>query len=640
MQRCWALDIRRALRLDSGTRVHGSGWQEHVAVPRHQEAHQVDAVLTLYVTEPAAEARLITPRRGLALVVGAAVIFFASWWNAYVPPTSGGEAVLMARWAKDYLPYRDYFYQAPPGVPMLVAALSSIFGPHLLVTLAFGVLLRIGGACAAYGLLLRVARPSYAAVGSVVALLVSSTDISDTPFYYNHVGAALILAGTYFGAAAATGTRASHHLAAIAAGVLVTFAVAVKQTMIFGASAAFVALVVLAFPRPRTGWLVWLLGLTLGAAITLGGLWVWLVSHDVWDTMLTAMQQAPEGKGGIAASLLRPISLLSVARDALYASVAAWIVIGIFAILWMAHWRHRAVKHGVRLFLGVVVAVCLTAVVGVPGGRAATLFLTAVGWWGSLGMAVLHVGAVRAGRENVLGRTLVALGILSFGIGYSFAVSWPLFENIAFPGLAVVVAATLERPPSAHLRRWVVAIGLLAFAAMGLSVYRKASFPHSWGYWLEPPLYTARGHFAHPAFRGIRLSETSSELYAEVARVASQYSQPDEPIYVFPNLPILYAIAERRPATFGLAHWIDVCPDFLGKEDAVRLRANPPKLLIVRKDPPGNLAIEERFYRGGRPSSVRDVLAALEDIRPLYDHVATFNREISNPIVFYVRREP
>jgi hypothetical protein len=579
----------------------------------------------------------LTVRVGLFLVILGALVFFGSWWNRYVPPTSGGEAVLMAPWASDYLPYRDYFMQAPPGVSILVQAIKAIAGPHLIATLTFGALLRIAGACALYGLLLGLARPSYAAVATLTALFVSSTDISDTPFYYNHIGAALVLVGTYLGLAGAKGTRLRHHFAVVAGGVLLTYAIAVKQTMIFGAAAAFVALVVLIAPRPRAGWVAWLLGLLTGAAVTVGGIWAWLAAHDLVSSFFFVMQRAPEGKGGIGRSLFRPLSLLFDVREAFNASVAAWIVIALVATVWTLHRRGIHFRRDV-VFLLVLLVTLWSIRSSYWSGRFATLFLTAVGWWGSLALAALHLRSLRKGSLDPVGRAHVAFGVLSFGIGYCFAVSWPLFENIAFPGLAVVVAAMLERPPSAFRRRWVRVLLVLAFASMGLAGYRKFTSPHSWGLWFEPPLYESRGRFEHPAFAGMRISEVSSVLYALVSQIAHERTRPDDRIFVFPNMPILYAIADRRPATYSLAHWVDICPDFLGKEDAARLRANPPKLMIIRDDSMGFVENEERLYRGGQRSSVRDIVKAFNDLAPLYDRVGVFRSTSAAPIFFLVRR--
>lgn len=573
------------------------------------------------------------------LVVLVSCAFFASWWNRYVPPTSGGELVLMARWAHDYLPYRDYFYQAPPGVPMLLQAIQGMAGPYLLAALAFGALLRIASACALYGLLLRMSRPSFAAIATITALFVSSTDVSDTTFYYNHLGAALILIGAYVGAVGATGRQWTHRLAGVCGGGLITYAVAIKQTMILGAAAAVVALIVLALPRPRSGWTGWLLSLSAGGAISVAAVWAWLARNGLLDAWQHAMTRAPGGKGGIGRSLMRPLTLVDAIQDVFLASIGAWIVIGIVAAIWRRHEKGKPVSGEILAVSVGLVAVSIWTFAGLSHGRALTLFLTALGWWGSLALALLHLPSLRRVPRDPVARTIIGLGVLSFGIGYAFTVSWPLFENAAFPGLALVVAATLERPPSTAPKRWVVTILILAHLSMGLSLYRKFTYPHLWGAWIEPPLYSADGAFKHPSLVGLRISEPSSDLYTLVARMAREHSTPDDRIYVFPNLPILYAIADRPPATFALAHWVDICPDYVGREDAARLRASPPKIMILRDDPVGLVDVEEWLYRGGQASSVRDILSALDAIKPSYDRVSVFKNPASWPITVFVRRE-
>jgi hypothetical protein len=307
-------------------------------------------------------------------------------------------------------------------------------------------------------------------------------------------------------------------------------------------------------------------------------------------------------------------------------------------VVWIAH-RGRIRVRGDLLVLLVLLLGLWSVLVAFWSGRVTTLFLTALGWWGSLALAALHIHSPRKGNGDPAGRAVVALGILSFGIGYCFAVSWPLFENIAFPGLGVVVARMLERPPSDVRRRWVGPVVILAVASMGFSEYRKFSSPHTWGLWSEPPIYANSSRFEHPALTGMRISAVSSDLYTLVERVAKERTAPDDRIFVYPNMPILYAIADRRPATYSLAHWVDICPDFLGREDAARLTANPPKLMIIREDSMAFVANEERLYRGGRPSSVREVVRAFTDLAPGYDRVAVFRSAAASPIVFLVRRD-
>src|SRR4051794_33306421 len=67
-------------------------------------------------------------------------------------------------------------------------------------------------------------------------------------------------------------------------------------------------------------------------------------------------------------------------------------------------------------------------------GKFVTMFSPRRGCWGSLAISLLALAEARTRVADAVVRGRIALGILSFSIGYSFAVSWPLFENLAFPG--------------------------------------------------------------------------------------------------------------------------------------------------------------------------------------------------------------
>src|SRR6266404_3945308 len=55
------------------------------------------------------------------------------WWNRYLAPNSGGDLLMMVGNSLDFLPYRDYHFQSPPGVPIFLGWLGSIFGPKLII---------------------------------------------------------------------------------------------------------------------------------------------------------------------------------------------------------------------------------------------------------------------------------------------------------------------------------------------------------------------------------------------------------------------------------------------------------------------------------------------------------------------------
>lgn len=573
---------------------------------------------------------------GLLFVALVTTSFFGAWFNQYAPPASGGEALLM-KLGSGYLPYRDYFLQAPPGVPILLELVNAVAGPRLVATLVFGALLRVTASCALYGLLLAITRPSFAVLGTVCALMVSSTDMSDTPFYYNHVGASLVVIGTYLAFVGSRGSGLFRLVAAAGGGALLIFAVLVKQTMVFGAAGGFLAAVLLTVPRPAAGWTVWLSATVAGGLAVVAAAWFWLTTRGLLESFVYVMTQAPQAKGGIGRSMLRPLFQLPTLPVEGTITSLAWIVVAVIAVSLI---RFRSGERGRMDPIVPLMAFGFWGLLAASRyGRFLTLLLTAIGWWGSVVVALASVAPARSATLGATARARLALGVLSFSIGYCFAVSWPIFENMAFPGLALVIVAALEFAPVSTARQWVSAVVVLAVGAMALSVYRKVEAPHAWGPWQEPPLYSPSGNFKDPVLAGMRLSKPTSDLYALTRQVSQATTRPDDPIFVYPNLPILYAIADRRPATYALTHWVDTCPDFLGRQDADTLRRTPPRLMIVRHDDFALVEAQERLYRGGEPSTVRDVLGAIREISPRYRSVATFKSAAGEPIEFLVRND-
>ncbi len=75
------------------------------------------------------------------------------WWNRYLAPNSCAELLMMGTHSFDLLPYRDYQYQSPPGMPLFLGWLGAVFGPRLVVPWFIGVALNTVGAFVLYFLL-------------------------------------------------------------------------------------------------------------------------------------------------------------------------------------------------------------------------------------------------------------------------------------------------------------------------------------------------------------------------------------------------------------------------------------------------------------------------------------------------------
>ncbi|MBK8727238.1 MAG: hypothetical protein IPL96_14680 [Holophagaceae bacterium] len=380
---------------------------------------------------------------GLAAVLFVSLGYFLQWWNAFAPPTAGGEVLMMQPWGQEFLPYRDYFFQAPPGLPILAKLISAVTGPRLIGLLGFGVLLRTAGAVALYLLLCRVVRPAYAAVATLLAVIIASTDISDVAYYYNQLSMALVLLGTCAGLRSAGDGRAIGRIAGILCGGLMTFAVLIKQTMLFGAAAAGLAMLLIIFPRPKVGWWRWLGTMAGGAFLVLAGAVAWLIRNGIFHEFLEQMRRAPEGKGGVIHSMGRPITLLfdyGMARQGSL-SLLAVAIVALLGIWWRRHLHQAELKPVTLAWIAGPLALLVSVSLGLNASawslRDVTLLLTGIGWWGCLAIIGSHFsrGCLTDSEPRV--RCSVALAVLAFGIGYSFAVSWPLFEHMANPGLGL-----------------------------------------------------------------------------------------------------------------------------------------------------------------------------------------------------------
>jgi hypothetical protein len=571
-------------------------------------------------------------RLGAGAVALGCLAFLGAWWNASSSPTGGSELFFMEPSLQALLPYRDLAYQSPPGMVMLYRAVAALTGPRLVALLAVGVLVRTAGALAAYGLLLRAVRPAHAAAGVLVAVVVSSTDIADTPIYYNHVWVSLALCGAWALVRGLEARGAARLALAALGGLAVAASLSMKQPAVFGAMALGLGLVPLARVGSGEGRRPWgaVAAAVAGGLMGAGVVVAWLAQHGLVGDFLAAMQAAPGSKGGVGTSLLRPLTLLLQLPRERAAEGAGALVVAAAAAVW-------ARRGGVaRRWAGWPFFVVAPALLALAGGsltlRGVTLTATAVGFLGCLAVAVGAAWSWRAGARSARDAAVLLLALLGAGVAYASAVSWPLFESMAFPAVGVVLALALEWLAVQEREALRGALVAGALALTGLAGAQKEREPASWGFWRDPPLSSPGVVAPLPEYEGMRLSAPAAAFLGGVTELVAARTGADEPLYVFPNLPVLYALTGRRPATFGLAHWVDLCPDQVAARDARTLLERPPHLIVRRRDTLAQVAGEEALFRAGAHSGVRAVFEALEELRPRYRLVWTFTDAATAPI--------
>lgn len=181
-----------------------------------------------------------------------------------------------------------------------------------------------------------------------------------------------------------------------------------------------------------------------------------------------------------------------------------------------------------------------------------------------------------------------------------------------------------------------LAVALFCIAA----ATRKQMVPWAWGRWIEPPLVESVVPFKHPALNGFLVSQWSSRLVDGVVSDIQANTNRDDEIFVYPNMPLLYALADRLPATYALAHWVDVCPDNIAQRDLETLRSKKPKLVIARLDTEAQLRQEESNFRNGRTSGVRQLRDGLRQLlTEQYELVKTYHVYSSSPALTIWRKK-
>src|SRR4030095_2416559 len=116
---------------------------------------------------------------GAALVAVATLLYMSLWFNNWLGLTTDGWFFFYGdQLAHGRLPYRDFSLLVPPLTVFEAAALVRLFGEHLLVTHAVGVLQRVVFAVVTYLWLARISPRRVAMLAAITMIVVASADIA------------------------------------------------------------------------------------------------------------------------------------------------------------------------------------------------------------------------------------------------------------------------------------------------------------------------------------------------------------------------------------------------------------------------------------------------------------------------------
>ena len=107
-----------------------------------------------------------------------------------------------------------------------------------------------------------------------------------------------------------------------------------------------------------------------------------------------------------------------------------------------------------------------------------------------------------------------------------------------------------------------------------------------------------------PIFKGIRMNADYAEMYNDVYDAVTTYTEPEDEIFVFPHMPILYTATERPKATETAVQWFDVSTDAAVMADIETIREKRPKVIVICSVGDYVIQNHESSFRNGEISGL------------------------------------
>jgi hypothetical protein len=586
-----------------------------------------------------------------AVLIFLSLLFFVCFFNRFAGLSSGdGEYTSGVVFLRGIVPYRDYFTVGPPLNLLKSALLLKIFGTELIVSRSAAVVERLLIAVVLFRWLTKIFRPTYVLVASIATIILSACDRSDPLASYNHD---CILFAMLSGLAASmvlSQSRGKARFCAFSAlsGFFASVSLLTKQTVGLGEVLAILVVVaILLFKLDGTSRaLLWSGIFISGCALPLAGLVMYLrhlgAFHSFFQMLFVS---GPAAKAGHPGDFLFREILIAILNW-------RWLGFGMLALVLSASAVVRAIhsegdeEHpNAKKCLRYAMCILLAGFVVIASAE-----LWALSHHGSLQdsskalvyytfilLTVLLVGFVaeifRPGMSRRHAQCIIFC-VVSWVVAFMLSLSWPAFEAMLLPGLGFLVAAALQGA-RAHHRKYIYAV---LVAVVFLAVRAKLDLPFEFKAGGEGRVSLATSVSVQRQMGAIRMpAETRDFLDGTLALIRDR-TKSDDTIFTFPEMSLIYALADRRPPTWSWSHNIDVVNDRFAREEADRLRQNPPAVIVYCPTSEDNLSGNETVWRRGERSGQRDLIAAVESIARGYELRGSYPVGPGGPVAFvYVR---
>jgi hypothetical protein len=586
---------------------------------------------------------------GAAVAILCSLLFFSFYWNRFAGLRSGnGSFEGGIAFLQGLRPYRDYYTAAPPFNLFISASVLALFGKTLAVIRAYGVFERMLLAAVLYFWLARFFGASTAAFATILAIVISAGDPSDTLSSYNF---ATVLFGAASGFAASVFIDRGRGgwpaiFLAIVSGAFAAMAFATKQTIGLGVMLAVPCLVAacafkLSGIKKASLFLIFYI---VGWGLTVASILIWLghlgILHEFF---LDIFVKGPSAKASHPSEyLIRTARAIYHVRFAFLGGCLA-LLLSIPSLRRSIHLPQPGTQSK-SLLLWILALISAGSIsVGAFISYHSHSFLSSLpnypiffGFYGS-GLLALML-AVGSWRRAVSEREaqLFLLSGVSFSIALMLSLSWPALDGMLYPALGLVLAAAIDGMGS---RAWQYVIYGICAVLLVSETCGRLNLPQGFHEWVEPPAREATATSSIPELAGMRLPSTVVRFLDTTAGIVAQHSTPQDTIFCYPEFGIIYPLFHRHWPTETSSHNIDVVNDEFARAEAQRLLQKRPAVLIYYRIPEEDLHGDEVYWRSGRRSGQRDLINAMETLASQYHLVGTFQIPPNPmPVLVYVRQ--
>ncbi len=590
---------------------------------------------------------------GAVLVIAAIILYHAFWWNRVLGLEAGSGQYVSSTWLlENFLPYRDYFEAICPLSIFSDGALLSTFGKYYYVTKGFGVIYRVLIAVLTYFWLKRLFKPGHAAFAAIITTIAGSSNFIDPlDGFHQQSEMYAIAAGLATSYLVSSKNKWTFSISAILTGCFAALAMCTKQSVGLIATVCIPigTLIVLTKMKRTKSIFLFALYYSAGYLSILGILVGWLHHFGILASAIHQIfVQGPAGKASNPFEFVRRF-ILVMNTNSLCVVAALFFVIQVIRQTFASareedkgeSWR-SIIIFGVLpiISIGVGIAIAFSRteefhkfptsmLITVMYFKVAVLLTAAA----SVGYALGYIWKLFWTTPTQKQSQLFLFSVVSSVTFLSTSLSFPLTGEALLPGLALVVAPSLEK-----IGKWrrILICGCWCIVII-FATDLKCSIPYGFQATYEQAGRLADTISLQPALRGFILPKKTVAFVDGTLDIIKKNTSPGDTIFTYPEIAILYALSGKKPPTWSPCHIIDITTDKFGAQEAARLLEKKPAVLVYMPDS-DELKLEEDVWRFGKPSGNRKIVEACEKLGKEYKLAGSYLIGFDKSVLVYVKQ--